>query len=117
MASMVQAPSSTSAQATIGLLTSIPITHPSFASLIDSLQPLSQPSGLPSSQLNKLLSRLNTAVLSKDESENRPAFELARKVVLQDTEGYALNNWGKAWVTAALSAVAVSCDMLGSNCD
>lgn len=94
---------------TLTLLSNLPITHSSFISLLVAHTPFANPSSLPSSAFNKLLGRVNSAVLARDnESERKTAWAISKEVILQDQEGYALNQWGKNWVTAALGALTVS---------
>jgi hypothetical protein len=109
MNSTTAGPSAISPASTLTLLSNVPTTHPSFISLLVAHTPFANPSSLPSSALNKLLGRINSAVLAKDnESERKAAWIISKEVVLQDQEGYALNQWGKNWVTAALGALTVS---------
>ena len=112
MDSTTAGPSATTPSSTLTLLSNLPMTHPSFISLLIAHRPLANPSLLPSSALNKLLGRVNSAVLAKDnESERKAAWIISKEVVLQDQEGYALNQWGKNWVTAALGALTVCCPL------
>ena len=110
MASATSAgPSAVAPASTLSLLTNIPITHPSFLPLLTCHAPLASASTLSSSSLNKLLGRINSALLAKDnEVERRAAFIISTEVLRQDAEGYALVQWGKGWVTAALAALTVS---------
>jgi len=109
MNSTTAGPSATTPASTLTLLSNLPITHSSFLPLLVGLTPFANPSSLPSSVLNKLLGRVNLAVLARDnDSERKAAWGISKKVILQDQEGYALNQWGKNWVTAALGALTVS---------
>ncbi|WWD22092.1 hypothetical protein CI109_106581 [Kwoniella shandongensis] len=97
----------TSSPPILSLLTSLPFSHPSFQPLLTSHKPFVYPSHLPQQPLNKLLNRLNTVLLSREESvERRAALEIARGIVGQDAEGWVMTNWGKGWVGACLGHVA-----------
>lgn len=107
--SAVAGPSATTPASALALLSNLPISHPSFSSLLQAHIPLASSSALPHQALNKLLGRINTAVLSREnENERRIAWGLAQEVIAQDVEGYALVQYGKAWVTASIGAVTVS---------
>jgi len=106
--SSVAGPSATSPASALALLTNLPISHPSFSSLLVGHTPLASSSSLPHQPLNKLLGRINTAILSREnESDRRIGWGLAREVIHQDSEGYALLQYGKGWVTASIAAVTV----------
>lgn len=94
---------------TLNLLTNLPLGHPSFENLLVTHSPLAYPSTLPSQQVNKLVGRINAAILARDnEYDRRVSWRISKEIILQDTEGYALTNWGKGWLNAALTAVTVS---------
>lgn len=106
--SSLAGPSATTPASTLAILTNLPISHPSFGSLLVAHTPLASSSSLPHQPLNKLLGRINTAILSREsENDRRIAWNLAREVILQDTEGFALLQFGKGWVTASIAAVTV----------
>ncbi|RSH83829.1 hypothetical protein EHS25_005444 [Saitozyma podzolica] len=96
--------STTSPASLLSLLLSLPLTHPSVLPLL-ALQPLSQPSHLLASQLNKYLARINTAVLSRNEAERRTGCGVARELVMQDGEGWVLGGWGRAWAGSSLGVL------------
>ncbi|WVQ84129.1 hypothetical protein IAT38_006276 [Cryptococcus sp. DSM 104549] len=91
----------------LNLLTSLHFTHPSFLPLLQTHQPLAHPSASSQSQLTKLLNRLNTVILARDDTvEKRAACEIAREMVEQDEEGWVMSNWGKGWVGGCLGWIA-----------
>ncbi|KAK8846849.1 hypothetical protein IAR55_005937 [Kwoniella newhampshirensis] len=91
----------------LSLLISLPFSHPSFSPLLVSHRPFAYPSHLPQQPLSKLLTRLNTVFLSRDDNtERRSALEIAKEIVEQDQEGWVMTNWGKGWVGACLGQVA-----------
>lgn len=98
----------------IPLLSSIQFTHPSFVPLLKYHKPLARPSTGSQSQLNKLLNRLNTVLLSKDDSkEKRYACEIAKEMIMQDEEGWVLAGWGKGWLGGCLGWIAVGTFIFG----
>ncbi|KGB80224.3 hypothetical protein CNBG_6062 [Cryptococcus deuterogattii R265] len=99
----------------IPLLSSIQFTHPSFVPLLKSHKPLARPSTASQSQLNKLLNRLNTVLLSKDDSkEKRYACEIAKEMIMQDEEGWVLAGWGKGWLGGCLGWIASTSSPISS---
>lgn len=98
----------------IPLLSSIQFTHPSFVPLLKYHKPLARPSTGSQLQLNKLLNRLNTVLLSKDDSkEKRYACEIAKEMIMQDEEGWVLAGWGKGWLGGCLGWIAVGTFIFG----
>ncbi|XAO27914.1 hypothetical protein I312_106778 [Cryptococcus bacillisporus CA1280] len=99
----------------IPLLSSIQFTHPSFVPLLKYHKPLARPSTGSQSQLNKLLNRLNTVLLSKDDSkEKRYACEIAKEMIMQDEEGWVLAGWGKGWLGGCLGWIASTSSPISS---
>ncbi|TYJ56301.1 hypothetical protein B9479_002992 [Cryptococcus floricola] len=97
------------------LLSSLPLTHPSLLPLLQSHTPLARPSTQSQSQLTKLLNRLNTVLLSRDDSsEKRAASEVAKAMVEQDQEGWVLAEWGKGWVGGCLGWIASTSSSIAS---
>ncbi|WVQ74084.1 hypothetical protein IAR50_003668 [Cryptococcus sp. DSM 104548] len=97
------------------LLSSLPLTHPSLLPLLQSHTPLARPSTQSQSQLTKLLNRLNTVLLSRDDSsEKRSACEVAKVMVEQDQEGWVLAEWGKGWVGGCLGWIAAASSPVAS---
>ncbi|WWD07797.1 hypothetical protein V865_005901 [Kwoniella europaea PYCC6329] len=89
------------------LLTSLPFTHPSFSPLLQSHKPFSHPSQLPQSSLNKWLNRLNSTILSRDDSsDRRAACDIAELVIRMDEEGYVMTTYGKGWVGTCLGVLS-----------
>lgn len=104
----------------IPLLSSLQFTHPSFVPLLESHKPLARPSISSQSQLNKLISRLNTVLLAKDDSrEKRAACIVAKEMINQDEEGWVLAGWGKGWLGGCLGWIAVGAfifEWITTNC-
>ncbi|ODN85653.1 hypothetical protein L198_07482 [Cryptococcus wingfieldii CBS 7118] len=97
------------------LLSSLPLAHPSLRPLLQSHTPLARPSTQSQSQLTKLLNRLNTVLLSRDDSsEKRAACEVAKVMVEQDQEGWVLAEWGKGWVGGCLGWIASTSSSIAS---
>nr|XP_019047315.1 hypothetical protein I302_03924 [Kwoniella bestiolae CBS 10118]OCF26245.1 hypothetical protein I302_03924 [Kwoniella bestiolae CBS 10118] len=89
------------------LLTSLPFTHPSFLPLLQSHKPFAHPSHLPQSSLSKLLNRLNSTLLSRDDNtERRAASDIAKEIIEMDEEGYVMTSYGKGWVGTCLGFIS-----------
>ncbi|WRT64888.1 uncharacterized protein IL334_001824 [Kwoniella shivajii] len=93
--------------ALLSLLNSLSFSHASFLPLLESHKPFSNPSSLPQSTLHKLLNRLNSTLLSREDNpERRAACDIAREVVSMDEEGYVMTSFGKGWVGTCLGYIA-----------
>lgn len=94
----------------VSVLFTLPLTHPILLDLVISQKPFSRPSILPQSQANKFLGRISSSVTARDVTveERQSALKLAKEIVLQDEEGWAMSGWGKGWMTSAMAAVTVS---------
>lgn len=95
--------SSMTGETLLSLLNALQVPSNAALELLQTHQPLSRPSQLPSS-VSKWIARLNTSVSSRDPL----ACELAAEVVRQDEEGYAAAQCGKSWMGACLGALNVS---------
>lgn len=101
-------PEPRSSGAALELILPLGLSHPSIPELL-ALKPLARPSALTHSTLTKFCNRLNAAVLGRDgESSAKVACGLARRVILDDEEGWVLSEYGKGWVNACLTDLAVS---------
>nr|XP_018265574.1 uncharacterized protein I303_01944 [Kwoniella dejecticola CBS 10117]OBR87732.1 hypothetical protein I303_01944 [Kwoniella dejecticola CBS 10117] len=89
------------------LFGSLPFAHPKFLPLLQSHKPFTNPSQLSQSSLTKLLNRLNSTILSReDNADRRAACIIATEIVSMDEEGYVLTNYGKGWLGTCLGFVA-----------
>lgn len=98
------APSALTGTTLMTLLTSLPVPCPAADELVVLHAPFVHPSNLPQGQLSKWLTRLNSAVTSREPA----AAQIAAAVVDQDTEGYSAAQYGKPWMGACLGVLAVS---------
>ncbi|KAI5455060.1 hypothetical protein NCC49_002333 [Naganishia albida] len=95
-------------------LTALLPAHPNLATILQTHRPLATPSTVPHAELVKFLNKLSSHVIAKDTSlagleHRRAAWKVARHVVEQDKEGWALTNgWGKIWVHALVPLVSPS---------
>lgn len=98
------APSALTSTTLMALLSSLSLPSPAAEELVLLHAPFVHPSSLPQGQLNKWLTRLNSAVTSRDPA----AAQIASAVIEQDTEGYAAAQYGKPWMGACLGVLGVS---------
>lgn len=101
-------PDPRSATAVMELISPLSFSHPSIPHLL-ALKPLARPSVLSHSALTKFCGRVNSGVLGREgEAALRAACEIARRIVLDDIEGWVLSEYGKAWVNSCLTDLSVS---------
>ncbi|WWC87015.1 uncharacterized protein L201_001898 [Kwoniella dendrophila CBS 6074] len=100
----------------LSLLTSLPFSHPSFLPLLQSHKPFSNPSDLSQSSLAKLLNRLNSTILSRDDNpDKRASCDIAKEIIEMDEEGYVMTNYGKGWMGTCLGYIASSSSSLTNS--
>lgn len=99
-----------SASTLLPILTSLLSSSPSLIiPLLNTHAPLTHPSVLPPNDINKFLSRLNVRVTAGAGSgEKEIIYEVARKVVEMDEEGWVVGMYGKIWVQHLYSGLNVS---------
>lgn len=103
----------TTLETMLSLLTPLLPASPSLISLLKSNKPFTNPSVLPSGQLQKFLGKLNSAVLSREVgvqawTDKAGAWAVATEIIDQDQEGHVLGAYGKQWVQTLVPLVSVS---------
>ena len=89
---------------TAHILTSLPISHPSFIPLLNHT-PLTL---LDAKSRDKLLSRINVAVIGRDESDKRAGWRAAKTILEKHDDIIVTVTWGKSWVTSTLGALSLA---------
>ena len=91
------------------VLTTLPITHPSFLPLFEQTSLAS----LDIKSRDKILSRINTAVIGRDQQDKSGGWRAA-SLILNESEEEGVR-WGKGWIGSCLGTLGDSGRPLGST--